>query len=295
MSAYQRFLSRDGKLATAHTLAEVAEAAEVQAVQVGRAAEALLKPAEVCLRDHQLQQASAEVQHQQSPRIPELQQLQQVQHAPSLRIAGTGGRDAGSRALLSRVGSQDGVARPGIPAAWREGVTGLTTMPLPRAYPAHAWQRLIVDAERFLDDWAAQAHRLDWPARELFGCCRQAPWGRIQGMGLVLLLRGDEIAALTASEAVIRTPTGAHQTYRRRPRDPLLAGERCLVWELGDAGVAQPSPLSTSPSGSMLRPKSEPAGASTASWWSLNRIHVSARPSASLSDGSVVSFTDRDR
>jgi hypothetical protein len=120
----------------------------------------------------------------------------------------------------------------GTIATWADGVARLRGMPPPRTYPAHAWQQLIVDAERFLDDWAAQAAALDWPAWELFGCHRRAPWGRIQGMGLVLLLRGDEIAALTAAEAVIRTPTGARQTYRRRPRDPLHPAERCLVWEL---------------------------------------------------------------
>ena len=72
--------------------------------------------------------------------------------------------------------------------------------------PGRAWQQLLADAERFLDGWAAGgtarlaglgAVRLS-PARAL---------GRIQGMGLVLLLRGDEIAALTATEAVIRTRT----------------------------------------------------------------------------------------
>ena len=51
-------------------------------------------------------------------------------------------------------------------------------------------------------------------------------------MGLVLLLRGRELAALTATEAVIRTRTGARQTYRRKPCDPLHPAERCLVWEL---------------------------------------------------------------
>jgi hypothetical protein len=115
---------------------------------------------------------------------------------------------------------------------WAEGVARLRAMALPRAYPAHAWQQLIVDAERFLDDWAAQADRFGWPDWELFGCCRHAPWGRIQGMGLVLSLHGRELAALTAAEAVIRTRTGARQTYRRRPRDPLHSAERCLVWEL---------------------------------------------------------------
>lgn len=51
-------------------------------------------------------------------------------------------------------------------------------------------------------------------------------------MGLLLLLHGRELAALTADEAVIRTRTGARQTYRRRPHDPLHRAERCLVWEL---------------------------------------------------------------
>jgi hypothetical protein len=119
-------------------------------------------------------------------------------------------------------------------AAWAAGVSRLGTMPPPRTYPVQAWQQLIVDAERFLDGWGQQAVALGWPPWELFGCHKGAPWGRIQGMGLVLLLRGDEIAALTATEAVIRTPTGAHQTYRRKPADPLHPAERCLVWELND-------------------------------------------------------------
>ena len=42
------------------------------------------------------------------------------------------------------------------------------------------------------------------------------------------------LAALTATEAVIRTRSGAHQTYRRKSADPLHAAERCLVWELDD-------------------------------------------------------------
>jgi hypothetical protein len=82
--------------------------------------------------------------------------------------------------------------------------------------------------------WGTQAASLGWQAWELFGCHRRAPWGRIQGMGLVLLLRGKDLAALTETEAVIRTPTGAHQTYRRKPANPLHPAERCLIWEFGN-------------------------------------------------------------
>ena len=102
----------------------------------------------------------------------------------------------------------------------------------PRSYPANAWQQLISDADRFLEEWTPQAAALGWPAWELFGCHRRAPWGRIDGMGLVLLLHGAPLAALTATEAVIRRPSGAHQTRHRKARDPLHPAERCLVWEL---------------------------------------------------------------
>jgi hypothetical protein len=148
--------------------------------------------------------------------------IDHLQHARRSGLGEPAGEPSGAAATLQNEAV----------AIWGEGVARLGTMPLPRNYPAHAWQQLIVDADRFLDCWGRQAVALGWPGWELFGCCRHAPWGRIQGMGLVLLLRGDEIAALTATEAVIRTRTGARQTYRRKPCDPLHPAERCLVWEL---------------------------------------------------------------
>jgi hypothetical protein len=118
---------------------------------------------------------------------------------------------------------------------WRRGVERLCSMWPPQDYPEPAWTQLAADAERFLERWGLPAARLGWPAWELFGCHHHAPFGRIEGMGLVLLLRGKELIALTDAEAVIRTATGAHQTYRRKPHDPLHPVERCLVWELRDA------------------------------------------------------------
>jgi hypothetical protein len=118
---------------------------------------------------------------------------------------------------------------------WLRGVERLSWMSPPPSYPERAWTQLLADAEHFLDRWGTQAARLGWSAWELFGCHCQAPFGRIEGMGLVLLLRGKELVALTDAEAAIRTATGAHQTYRRKPHDPLHPAERCLVWELSDA------------------------------------------------------------
>ena len=126
------------------------------------------------------------------------------------------------------------LAPDGTPTEWTKGVALLRDTPAPRGYPQHAWQQLILDAERFLKRWGAQAASLGWHDWELFGCHRRAPWGRIQGMGLVLLLHGNELAALTDAEAVIRTQSSARQTHRRKPFDPLHPTERCLIWELKD-------------------------------------------------------------
>jgi hypothetical protein len=95
---------------------------------------------------------------------------------------------------------------------------------------------LIGDARRFLELWGAQAAMLGWGDWELFGCHCRAPWGRIQGMGLILLLRGSEVVALTEREAALRTSRGARQTYRRKPVDPLHPAERRLIWQLQDGG-----------------------------------------------------------
>jgi len=142
--------------------------------------------------------------------------------------------EAGEAGRQPPDGSPEPIAETSF-AAWRRGVERLGSIQKPPSYPERAWSELLADAERFLERWGMQAGRLGWPARELFGCHRRAPFGRIQGMGLVLLLRGRELVALTADEAVIRTATGAHQTYRRKPDDPLHPTGRCLVWELGDA------------------------------------------------------------
>jgi hypothetical protein len=118
---------------------------------------------------------------------------------------------------------------------WIEGVGLLRAASGPDGYPRHAWQQLVADAERFLARWATQAASLGWHDWELFGCHRGAPWSRIDAMGLVLLLHGRDLAAMTASEAAIRTASGTCLTYRRKDGDPLHPAERCLIWELDHA------------------------------------------------------------
>jgi hypothetical protein len=158
----------------------------------------------------------------QELRLHKMELIDHLQHA---RQSGLGEPPAAVPAAAAALSN-------GTIAAWTDGVARLRAIARPRTYPEHAWQQLIVDAERFIDGWAAQAAALGWQDWEIFGCHGWAPWGRVQGMGLVLLLHGRSLAALTATEAVIRSRTGARQTYRRKPRDPLHPAERCLVWEV---------------------------------------------------------------
>lgn len=125
-----------------------------------------------------------------------------------------------------------------MPADWPAGVTHLAEMPVPSGYPVHAWHQLLVDAPRLLEKWSTQAAALGWEDWELFGCHRLTPWRRIDGLGLVPLLQGSTIAALTETDAAIRNASGSVLTFRRRQRDALHPVERCLLWDL-EAGPSE--------------------------------------------------------
>ncbi len=86
------------------------------------------------------------------------------------------------------------------------------------------------DAYRLLRDNAAQAHELGWTGLDLFGVHRERPWVRFDCMGLVPLLNGAKVVALSDTEAVIEKPSGARLTFRRHGQVP---DEVCPVWELG--------------------------------------------------------------
>src|SRR5919106_2314156 len=139
----------------------------------------------------------------QSVQSPEKTQLDQRRGFGHLGPAGVQNRGSGVQNPARRPsGAAEPLLQKGVPAEWRQGIARLRDAPCPHRYPLHAWQQLILDAEGFLGRWGAQAARLNWPTWELFGCHRRAPWQRLDAIGLVLLLRGKELAALTGGEAV---------------------------------------------------------------------------------------------
>ena len=99
----------------------------------------------------------------------------------------------------------------------------------PEHVPADRWQQAVQDGRRFLAKWGEQAAALGWTPRDLFGLhkppdqphpsyCRLS---RYDETGLIWLLGGRPVVALTAATAAIENPTGAITVYRRYAKPAL--------------------------------------------------------------------------
>lgn len=117
----------------------------------------------------------------------------------------------------------------GVPRAWAEGFAHLDPCQPPGDVPTNRWQRFIDDAGLFLDSgFCAVAVSFGWEPLDLFGCNRKLPFARIDEAGLLWLLNGGKLVALSEDAAAIETSAGARLTYRRTPSGP----SRVLAWEL---------------------------------------------------------------
>jgi hypothetical protein len=85
------------------------------------------------------------------------------------------------------------------------------------------WQRAVADGGRFLAQWGEQAEALGWTARDIFGL-HDVPTNphptyqrlsRYDCTGLIWLLQGCSVVALTEVTAAIRMPSGNVTTYRK--------------------------------------------------------------------------------
>ena len=116
-----------------------------------------------------------------------------------------------------------------IPCAGAEGFARLNPDRPSGGVPAKRWLTFVTDVGRFLDSpFCGVAAALGWGPHDLFGCDRDRPLARIDQAGLLWLLNGDRLVALSENTATIERRTGARQTYRRKPSGP----GRVLAWEL---------------------------------------------------------------
>jgi hypothetical protein len=116
-----------------------------------------------------------------------------------------------------------------IPREWVEGFARLDPDRPPGDMPPRRWQSFVADVELFLDGpFCTSAAALGWQPPDLFGCDRDRPFARIDQAGLLWLLNGDRLVALSECTATVETRTGARHSWRRQS----FAPGRMLPWEL---------------------------------------------------------------
>jgi hypothetical protein len=95
----------------------------------------------------------------------------------------------------------------------------------PELVPVARWQQCVDDGRAFLARWGHQAFGLGWTPADLFGLfpvpANPHPsfsrLSRYDHTGLIWLLAGRPVIAVTESTAAIQNPTGSTTVYRRRP------------------------------------------------------------------------------
>jgi hypothetical protein len=100
----------------------------------------------------------------------------------------------------------------------------------PDLVPLDRWQQAVADGKTFLSRWGDQAQALGWTAKDLFGLLTVPEHvkpgfnrlSRYDETGLVWLLGGRPVVALTEGSAGIQNPATASITMYRRFDKPAL-------------------------------------------------------------------------
>jgi hypothetical protein len=97
----------------------------------------------------------------------------------------------------------------------------------PEHVPVERWQQALADGQRFLARWDERAQALGWTAKDLFGLLSVPTYAkpnfnrlaRYDETGLMWLLAGREVVALTEATAAIKNLMGPITIYRRHIGD----------------------------------------------------------------------------
>jgi len=93
----------------------------------------------------------------------------------------------------------------------------------PDHVPPERWQQVVADSDAFIAQWGEQAQALGWTAKDLWGLHRPpenppvsySRLSRYDETGLVWLLDGRSVTALSSNIAAIQSPTGGITKYRK--------------------------------------------------------------------------------
>jgi hypothetical protein len=158
----------------------------------------------------------------------ELQKMQEVQKAPgSPQACLPSGEEEARREEEHAVPVEFDT---GVPRAKHyERVFAALRSQCPQLIEPDRWQQAIHDAGILFERWGEQAQALGWTARELFGlhavperpAATYRRLSRYDETGLIWLLQGRPVVALTDTEAVILARSGARLTYRKHDKPAL--------------------------------------------------------------------------
>jgi len=99
----------------------------------------------------------------------------------------------------------------------------------PAVVPEARWRQAVADGQHFLARWGEQAHALGWTAKDLFGLMpvpahakpSYSRLARYDEIGLIWLLQGRPVVALTKDTARIQSSSSAITIYRRHNKPAL--------------------------------------------------------------------------
>jgi hypothetical protein len=132
-------------------------------------------------------------------------------------------------AQVAKVATSEAAVCGELPGQYRKVLAALMLKP-PAHVPEDRWQRCVEDAKAFVRTWGEQAHSLGWSNRDLFGLhtppehphTSYSRLSRYDETGLLWLLQGRLVIALTETTAAIENKKTKNITVYRKERKPGL-------------------------------------------------------------------------
>jgi hypothetical protein len=98
-----------------------------------------------------------------------------------------------------------------VPEPFAEAFATIQVAP-PADVPQRRWEMFVEDSRRFLNAWGKQAANLGWSITDLFALDPTKPMERYDRQGLLWMLKGEEVTALSSTEARL---SGGLAYYRK--------------------------------------------------------------------------------
>jgi hypothetical protein len=163
------------------------------------------------------------------PKLPKRSQKVDVASGATVNTGSDTTPSGGFSNSQSHPARADFTTGAGLPGSFGRVLSALKAR-CPDGVPTDRWRLAVQDGRAFLGRWGEQAEALGWTAKDLFGLLpvpdRAAPWfdrlSRYDETGLIWLLRGRPVVALTEATAAIENPKTHTVTVYRRFNKPAL-------------------------------------------------------------------------